>query len=154
MIKKGFVTLTLFSSLLLLMFFKKNDQKMNQSNDRFTHYKAVDKKEKSISVMYLTWGNTNLPNYVLLEDYKKYADQEKLIQHCFYVDSKNASSLNFTKEIRDKFTKKIPVELKGKFYKTTKFDDTFPSRLFEDYRRTNDLGFKTPNDEFLVFVID
>lgn len=136
------------------MFFKKNDHNMDQNNDRFKHYKAIDKKEKNIKIMYLTWDNNNLPNYILSEDYNKYADQEKLIQHCFYVDSKNPTSLNFTKEIRDHFTKKIPVELKGKFYKTTKFDDTFPSKLFEDYRKTNDLGFKTPNDEFLVFVID
>ena len=152
--KKLLVTSTLLLSLILLMFFKENDKKVEQSNDRFKYYKAIDKKEKSIKVMYLTWANSNLPNYILEEDYKKYVDQERLIQHCFYVDSKHAESLNFTKEIRDNFTKKIPVELKGKFYKTTKFDDTFPSKLFEDYRRTNDLGFKTPNDEFLVFVID
>jgi len=136
------------------MFFKKDDRNKLQQNERFKYYKAIDKKEKSIKVMYLTWDNTKLPNYILAEDYKKYVDQEKLIQHCFYVDSKNKTSLNFTKEVRDNFTKKVPVELKGKFYKTTRFDDSFPSQLFEDYRRTNDLGFKTPNDEFLVFVID
>lgn len=152
--KKILLTFGLICSLFLLMFFKKEDMKMSDNDSRFKYYKAVDSKPKTIKVMYLTWENRNLPNYIKLEDYNKFAEQEKLIQYCFYVDSKNPGSLNFNKKIKDHLIKKVPVELTGRFYKTPQFDEKFPSSMFEDLRKTNDLGFKTPNDEFLVFVID
>jgi hypothetical protein len=40
-------------------------------------------------VLYLTWTDTNLPNFIKIADYNKYIDKAELIDHCFYVDSKN-----------------------------------------------------------------
>ncbi len=152
--KKLLFIFGVFLSLTSLMFFTKADKNISQDDSRFKYYRPVDAKPKTIKVMYLTWGNRNLPNFIRLEDYNKFAEQEKLIQYCFYVDSKNIKSLNFNKTIKDNFTKKIPVELQGKFFKTSRFDDKFPSAMFEDLRKTNDLGFDTPNEDYLVFVID
>lgn len=106
-------------------------------------------------MLYLTWTDTNLPNFIKIADYNKYIDKSELIDHCFYVDSKNPEKRKFKiPVITDKLIKKTPLKLKGKLFKTKQFDDTFPTSLFEDLRKTGDLKFKTENDEFLVFVLD
>ncbi|WP_379964525.1 hypothetical protein [Epilithonimonas sp. UC225_85] len=123
-------------------------------NERFQYYKAISKTQ-DIDVIYLTWEDTNLPNFVKVSDYKKYADKAELFEHCFYVDSKDPEKRKFKIPVTtDKLIKKIPLKIKGKFFKTKQFDNTFPTPLFEDYRKTGDLKFKTENDEFLVFVLD
>lgn len=141
----------LFSVLLLAMlslFFKYQD------DDRFRYYKPVSGIQE-IEVLYLTWGDNNLPNFIKTEDYKKFADKTELIEHCFYVDSWDPEKRKFKVPVTsDKLIKKIPLKLKGRFYKTKRFDNTFPTPLFEDYRKTGDLKFKIENDEFLVFVLE
>mgnify|MGYP003602305357 CR=1 FL=1 len=123
-------------------------------NDRFQYYKSISKIQE-IEVLYLTWDDTNLPNFIKASDYKKYVDKSELFEHCFYVDSKDPEKRKFKIPVTtDKLIKKIPLKIKGKFFKTKQFDDTFPTTLFEDYRKTGDLKFKTENDEFLVFVLD
>ena len=123
-------------------------------NERFKYYQPVSKTQE-IEVLYLTWDDTNLPNFVKTADYAKYVDKAELISHCFYVDSKDPEKRKFKIPVTtDKLIKKIPLKIKGKFFKTKQFDDTFPTPLFEDYRKTGDLKFKTENDEFLVFVLD
>ena len=123
-------------------------------NERFKYYQPISKTEE-IEVLYLTWDDTNLPNFVKVSDYKKYADKAELFEHCFYVDSKDPEKRKFKIPVTtDKLIKKIPLKIKGKFFKTKQFDDTFPTPLFEDYRKTGDLKFKTENDEFLVFVLE
>ena len=140
-------------SIFLLMFFSPL-QKEDGNNDRFQYYIPLSKNKETIEVMYLTWENINLPNYIKKKDYNEFVAQEKLINYCFYVDSKNPKSLKFDKKIRDQFKKKKPVELTGKFYKTKQFDKTFPNILFDELRRFNELGFHPKNEEFIVFVID
>jgi len=123
-------------------------------NERFKYYKSISKTQE-IEVLYLTWDDTNLPNFVKVSDYEKYADKADLFEHCFYVDSKDPEKRKFKIPVTtDKLIKKIPLKIKGKFFNTKQFDDTFPTPLFEDYRKTGDLKFKTENDEFLVFVLD
>lgn len=123
-------------------------------NDRFQYYKSISKIQE-IEVLYLTWDDTNLPNFIKASDYKKYVDKAELFEHCFYVDSKDPEKRKFNIPVTtDKLIKKIPLKIKGKFFKTKQFDDKFPTPLFEDYRKTGDLKFKTENDEFLVFVLD
>ena len=123
-------------------------------NERFKYYQAISKTQE-IEVLYLTWDDTTLPNFVKVSDYKKYADKAELFEHCFYVDSKDPEKRKFKIPVTtDKLIKKIPLKIKGIFFKTKQFDDTFPTPLFEDYRKTGDLKFKTENDEFLVFVLD
>lgn len=123
-------------------------------NERFKYYQPVSKTQE-IEVLYLTWDDTNLPNFVKTADYEKYVDKAELISHCFYVDSKDPEKRKFKIPVTtDKLIKKIPLKIKGKFFKTKQFDDTFPTPLFEDYRKTGDLKFKTENDEFLVFVLE
>lgn len=123
-------------------------------NERFQYYKSVSKTQE-IEVLYLTWDDTNLPNFVKTSDYKKYVYKAELFEHCFYVDSKDPEKRKFKIPVTtDKLIKKIPLKIKGKFFKTKQFDDTFPTALFEDYRKTGDLKFKTENGEFLVFVLD
>ena len=123
-------------------------------NERFKYYQPVSKTQE-IEVLYLTWDDTNLPNFVKTADYEKYVDKAELISHCFYVDSKDPEKRKFKIPVTtDKLVKKIPLKIKGKFFKTKQFDDTFPTPLFEDYRKTGDLKFKTENDEFLAFVLD
>ena len=134
--------------LLGILSFSKSD------NERFKYYQPISKTQE-IEVLYLTWDDTNLPNFVKVSDYKKYADKAELFEHCFYVDSKDPEKRKFKIPVTtDKLIKKIPLKIKGKFFKTKQFDDTFPTPLFEDYRKTGDLKFKTENDEFLVFVLD
>lgn len=134
--------------LILLSFSK------SENDDRFRYYQPVGKTQE-IEVFYLTWQDTNLPNFIKITDYKKYINKAELIDYCFYVDSKNPEKRKFKIPVAtDKLIKKIPLKLKGKFYKTKQFDDTFPTPLFEDFRKTGDLKFKTKNDEFLVFVLD
>lgn len=124
------------------------------NSERFNYYKPIGKTQE-IEVFYLTWDDNNLPNFIKTSDYKKYVDKAELIDHCFYVDSKNPEKRKFKIPVTtDKLIKKIPLKLKGRFYKTKQFDDTFPTPLFEDLRKTGDLKFKTENDEFLVFVLD
>ncbi len=123
-------------------------------NERFKYYKSISKTQE-IEVLYLTWDDINLPNFVKVSDYDKYVDKADLFEHCFYVDSKDPERRKFKIPVTtDKLIKKIPLKIKGKFFKTKQFDDTFPTPLFEDYRKTGDLKFKTENDEFLVFVLD
>lgn len=139
----------LFPILLLgLLSFSKSE------NERFKYYKPISKTQE-IEVLYLTWDDTSLPNFVKVSDYKKHVDEADFFEYCFYVDSKDPEKRKFKIPVTtDKLIKKIPLTLKGKFYKTKQFDDTFPTPLFEDYRKTGDLKFKTANDEFLVFVLD
>ena len=123
-------------------------------NERFKYYQPISKTQE-IEVLYLTWDDTNLPNFVKVSDYKKYGDKANLFEHCFYVDSKDPEKRKFKIPVTtDKLIKKIPLKIRGKFFKTKQFDDTFPTPLFEDYRKTGDLKFKTENDEFLVFVLE
>ena len=122
--------------------------------ERFKYYQAFGKKIETLEVIYLTWPDKKLPNFVRLEDFKKYVDKNELIEHCFYVDSKKKLGPDFSEDVRDKFVKKIPVKLKGKFFVTKQFDDNFPTRDFEELRRVKELGFNTENDEYKVFVID
>lgn len=123
-------------------------------NERFKYYKPISKTQE-IEVLYLTWDDTSLPNFVKVSDYNKYVDKADLFTHCFYVDSKDPEKRKFKIPVTtDKLIKKIPLKLKGKFFKTKQFDDTFPTPLFEDYRKTGDLTFKTEDGEFLVFVLD
>lgn len=134
--------------LLGILSFSKSD------NERFKYYQPIGKTQE-IEVLYLTWDDTNLPNFVKTSDYKKFVDKAELIAHCFYVDSKDPEKRKFKIPVTtDKLIKKIPLKIKGKFFKTKQFDDTFPTLLFEDYRKTGDLKFKTENDEFVVFVLD
>lgn len=134
--------------LLGILSFSKTD------NERFKYYKSISKTQE-IEVLYLTWDDTNLPNFVKVSDYNKYADKADLFEHCFYVDSKDPEKRKFKIPVTtDKLIKKIPLKIRGKFFKTKQFDDTFPTPLFEDYRKTGDLKFKTENDEFLVFVLE
>ncbi|MCG2793531.1 MAG: hypothetical protein L6262_08310 [Weeksellaceae bacterium] len=134
--------------LLLILSFSKSE------NERFQYYKPISKTQE-IEVLYLTWEDTNLPNFVKVSDYKKFGDKAELIEYCFYVDSKDPEKRKFKIPVTtDKLIKKIPLKIKGKFYKTKQFDDTFPTPLFEDLRKTGDLKFKPKNDEFLVFVLD
>lgn len=133
----------------ILSSFSKSD-----NDDRFKYYRQISKTQE-IDVFYLTWKDTNLPNFIKVADYKKYVEKIELIEHCFYVDSKDPQKRKIKfPETSDKLIKKIPIKLKGKFYKTKQFDDTFPTPLFEDLRKTGDLKFKTENDEFLVFVLE
>lgn len=126
----------------------------NSDNERFKYYQPISKIQE-IEVLYLTWDDSTLPNFVKVSDYKKYVDKAELFEHCFYVDSKDPEKRKFKIPVTtDKLIKKIPLKIKGKFFKTKQFDDTFPTPLFEDYRKTGDLKFKTENDEFLVFVLD
>jgi len=126
----------------------------NSDNDRFRYYKSISKTQE-IEVFYLTWEDSNLPNFIKTADYGKYVDKAELFEHCFYVDSKDPEKRKFKIPVTtDKLIKKIPLKIKGKFFKTKQFDDTFPTPLFEDYRKTGDLKFKTENDEFLVFVLE
>lgn len=123
-------------------------------NERFQFYKVISKTQ-DIEVFYLTWADTNLPNFIKTSDYKKYVNSTELIDHCFYVDSKDPEKRKFKIPVTtDKLIKKVPLTLKGKFFKTKQFDDTFPTPLFEDLRKTGDLKFKTEDGEFLVFVLD
>ncbi len=123
-------------------------------NERFQFYKVISKTQ-DVEVFYLTWADTNLPNFIKTSDYKKYVNSTELIDHCFYVDSKDPEKRKFKIPVTtDKLIKKIPLTLKGKFFKTKQFDDTFPTPLFEDLRKTGDLKFKTEDGEFLVFVLD
>lgn len=134
--------------ILMILSFSKSE------NERFKYYQPISKTQE-IEVFYLTWEDTNLPNFIKTSDYKKYIDKADLIDYCFYVDSKDSEKRKFKIPVTtDKLIKKIPLKLKGKFFKTKQFDDTFPTPLFEDYRKTGDLKFKTENDEFLVFVLD
>lgn len=134
--------------LLGILSFSKSD------NERFKYYQPISKTQE-IEVLYLTWDDSTLPNFVKVSDYKKYADKAELFGYCFYVDSKDPEKRKFKIPVTtDKLIKKIPLKIKGKFFKTKQFDDTFPTPLFEDYRKTGDLKFKTENDEFLVFVLD
>lgn len=123
-------------------------------NERFQSYKVISKTQ-DIEVFYLTWADTNLPNFIKTSDYKKFFNSTELIDHCFYVDSKDPEKRKFKIPVTtDKLIKKIPLTLTGKFCKTKQFDDTFPTPLFEDLRKTGDLKFKTEDGEFLVFVLD
>lgn len=151
--KKAFIFFGLILSILSLMFFANSQENMD-TKERFKHYKPISKKETIIKVMYLTWDNKNLPNYIKLEDYERFIEKEKLIQYCFYMDSKNPKSTQFNKTIRDNFKKKIPVEITGKFYITKRFDNYYPNQLFEELRRVNELGFESIDKDFTVFVID
>ena len=139
----------LFPILILgLLSFSKSE------NERFKYYQQISKTQE-IEVFYLTWQDTNLPNFIKTSDYKKYVDNAELIDYCFYVDSKAPEKRKFKiPTTTDKLIKRIPLTIKGKFFKTKQFDDTFPTPLFEDLRKTGDLKFKTENDEFLVFVLD
>lgn len=134
--------------ILMILSFSKSE------NERFKYYQPISKTQE-IEVLYLTWTDTNLPNFIKIADYNKYIDKAELIDHCFYVDSKNPEKRKFKIPVTtDKLIKKTPLKFKGKFFKTKQFDDTFPTPLFEDLRKTGDLKFKTENDEFLVFVLD
>ena len=134
--------------LLIILSFSKSD------NERFKYYKQISKTQE-IEVLYLTWDDSSLPNFVKVSDYNKYVDKAELFEHCFYVDSKDPEKRKFKIPMTtDKLIKKIPLTIKGKFFKTKQFDNTFPTPLFEDLRKTGDLKFKTENDEFLVFVLD
>ena len=134
--------------LLGILSFSKSD------NERFQYYKTISKTQE-IEVFYLTWEDTSLPNFIKTADYKKYIDKAELFEHCFYVDSKDPEKRKFKIPVTtDKLIKRIPLKIKGKFFRTKQFDNTFPTPLFEDYRKTGDLKFKTENDEFLVFVLD
>lgn len=134
--------------ILIILSFSKSE------NERFKYYKPISKTQE-IEVLYLTWDDTSLPNFVKVSDYNKYLDKTDLFAHCFYVDSKDPEKRKFKIPVTtEKLIKKIPLKIKGKFFKTKQFDDTFPTPLFEDLRKTGDLKFKTENDEFLVFVLD
>jgi len=134
--------------ILMILSFSKSE------NERFKYYQPISKTQE-IEVLYLTWDDTSLPNFIKVSDYQKYVDKAELFEHCFYVDSKDPEKRKFKIPVTtDKLIKKIPLTLKGKFYKTKQFDDTFPTPLFEDLRKTGDLKFKTENDEFLVFVLE
>lgn len=134
--------------LIMVLSFSKSE------NERFNYYQPISKTQE-VEVFYLTWADTNLPNFVKTSDYKKYVDKAELMDHCFYVDSKDPEKRKFKIPVTtDKLIKKIPLKLKGKFFKTKQFDDTFPTPLFEDLRKTGDLQYKTENEEFLVFVLD
>ena len=123
-------------------------------NERFKYYKPIGKPQE-IEVYYLTWEDSNLPNFIKTSDYKKFVDKAELINYCFYVDSKDPEKRKFKiPATTDKLIKKNPLKLKGKLFKTKQFDSTFPTPLFEDLRKTGDLKFKTENDEFLVFVLE
>ncbi len=134
--------------ILMILSFSKSE------NERFKYYQPISKTQE-IEVFYLTWSDTNLPNFIKTSDYKKYVDKAELIDYCFYVDSKDPEKRKFKIPVTtDKLIKKIPLIIKGRLYKTKQFDETFPTPLFEDLRKTGDLKFKTENDEFLVFVLD
>ena len=142
------IFLTFVALVMLLLNFKSND------NDRFKYYKPIGKTQE-IEVYYLTWEDNNLPNFVKVTDYKKYVNEAQLIEQCFYVDAKDPDKRKFKiPTTTEKLIKKIPLKLKGRFYKTKQFDDTFPTVLFEDLRKTGDLKFQTIDNEYLVFVLD
>ena len=126
----------------------------SENDDRFRYYKPISKIQ-NIEVFYLTWGDPNLPTFIKTSDYNLYINKAELIDHCFYVDSKNPEKRRFKIPVTtDKLIKKIPLTLRGKFYKTSQFDSTFPNSLFEEFRKIDGLKFKPKNNEFLVFVLE
>ena len=102
----------LFPILILgLLSFSKSE------NERFKYYQQIS-KTLEIEVFYLTWQDTNLPNFIKTSDYKKYVDNAELIDYCFYVDSKDPEKRKFKiPTTTDKLIKRIPLTIKGKFFK-------------------------------------
>ncbi len=103
----------LFPILILgLLSFSKSE------NERFRYYLPISKTQE-IEVFYLTWEDRNLPNFIKTSDYKKYVNKAELIDYCFYVDSKDPEKRKFKIPVTtDKLIKRIPLTIKGKFFKT------------------------------------
>ena len=79
-------------------------------NERFKYYKPIGKPQE-IEVYYLTWEDSNLPNFIKTSDYKKFVDKAELINYCFYVDSKDPEKRKFKIPVNtDKLIKKNPLD--------------------------------------------
>ena len=42
--------------------------------ERFKYYQTVGKKQETLDVIYLTWPDKKLPNFVRVEDFKKFGN--------------------------------------------------------------------------------
>ena len=91
-------------AILGLLSFSKSE------NERFKYYKPIG-KPLQIEVFYLTWEDSNLPNFIKTSDYKKFVDKAELIDYCFYVDSKDPEKRKFKIPVNtDKLIKKNPLD--------------------------------------------
>ncbi|WBX95844.1 hypothetical protein [Chryseobacterium gambrini] len=121
---------------------------------RFKNYQFISRNTETIAVKSIQWATTDRPNYILAEDYEKYKNSEDLVNHCFFLDTQNISIQDFPKEITEQLQNGKSVAFTGKFYKTKKFDDVFPNKIFELQRISRSLSYKPKDEYYRVFVYD
>jgi len=133
-----FLIATLFSNC------KKNDQ----IKDRFSNYELISTKEQIIEIKHIKWAATDRPTFVTQENYNAKSSDASLIDYCFYLDTKENRFQFFSEKNREKLQNGGTVRVSGKFYKTKKFDGSFPYKNFLVY------SFTPKNGYFIVFVCD
>lgn len=132
-----------FFILMLTFSCKQNDE----NEDRFSNYELISKKEEIIEIMYVKWATTDRPNFITQKNYNA-NDDDLLIGHCFYLDTKDNRIEKISGKDRQNLQDGKTIRVSGKFYRTKKFDDFFPYKEFQPY------SFTPKNGYFIVFVYD
>ena len=129
-------------------------ERINTEENRFSHYQVLSKDTEIIKAVYTEWFTTDRPKFITLENYRKHENKDDLVDYCFFVDSKNTALLKFPEEIKNDLQNGKPVLFYGKYYRTKKFDDLYPNKVFEMQRESGNLSYEPKDGYFKVFVIE
>ncbi len=122
---KVFLMIFSFSILGCNSYLKKHSITNNTSeilalnnNSRFSNYELLSDKLDTIEVKYIQWAATDRPNFITVSNYNlNYNNPEKLLEECFYLDTKEKGIWNFPSEIKNDLQNEIGVRFLGSFIK-------------------------------------
>lgn len=118
--------LLFFSCLISIGLFNNCKSRKNITiENRFENYIPLSNKEDTIKTVFIQWASLDRPNFIKQSDLLKYDNTDSLINYCFFIDTKDTSIWNFVSE-SNPLKKPNIITLYGKFYKTKKFDGSFP----------------------------
>ncbi len=64
--------------------------------ERFKYYKSINHKTDTVEIQSIQWATSDRPGFILESDYLKYnKNTDELLNHCFFLDTKDDSIQNF-----------------------------------------------------------
>ncbi|MGB4774954.1 MAG: hypothetical protein WBP45_07280 [Daejeonella sp.] len=131
---------------------KSNSVKESNKKTRFNYYIPITGKEDTIDIIHINWAAIDRPNFIKRSDYIKFdtlpekSNSDSLLKYCFFLDTQIDSIQKFDKKTATKLENGGFLKVYGKFYKTDRFDDSFP---FKSWQAET---FKRDKTGFTVFV--
>jgi hypothetical protein len=130
-----------------------NKEAKQEAPERFKYYKSMDHRTDTVEVQRIQWAVSDRPDFISENDFVKYHNNDdELLNHCFFLDTKDDNIQKFSKEVTDDLQDQRAVRFYGEFFITMQFDNVFPDKVFESMRANDQLSYKPDKDGFKVFL--